>query len=122
MTLKELRLGNWVRITDYYNTPINVEARGKYHQFTFSDAKIIQYLEPIPLSEELLLKCGFEKNKTRDDKGVYPFFRKSNFRCRLMLGVLSLKEYKDRHQDIKYLHQLQNIYFSLVGEELEVNL
>lgn len=84
--------------------------------------QLMRFIKPIPLTQELLLKCGFEKNKTRDDQGVYPFFRKRNFRCRLILGVLSMIEYKDRHQDIKYLHQLQNLFFVLTGEELKITL
>lgn len=119
MTLKELRLGNWVRITDYYNTPINVEARGKYHQFTFSDAKIIQYLEPIPLSEELLLKCGFEKwvegVYLHDNISVSLSIMEDNTIEVTIDGIY-------RVCVIKYLHQLQNIYFNLVGEELEVKI
>jgi hypothetical protein len=33
-----------------------------------------------------------------------------------------IEEYPISQVDIKYLHQLQNLFFALTGEELEVNL
>lgn len=76
-------------------------------------------LEPIPLTEEILLKCGFEKLKYERYKLVVKGFSiefeltgKYMFGCFLeMVGL-----------DIQYLHELQNLYFVLTGKELEIKL
>ena len=67
-------------------------------------------IHPIPLTEEILLKCGF---KIRKDGKLYH-------------DTLSLYEadfiFNIKSGIIKNLHQLQNLYFALTGQELEVNL
>jgi len=79
---------------------------------------------PIPLTEEWLLKAGFEK----DDSGVeisdqdYCEWYQKEFPIIGILCQSSDKSYIfDEDTDtlkIKYVHELQNLYFSLVNEEL----
>lgn len=91
--------------------------------------KDINLLKPIPLSEELLLKCGFNKIKdgawSGSDEKSYDKYE----------GYLNLAfidgEYRiwDECEDnwyshtmfkpIRYLHQLQNFIYHLRGEELD---
>lgn len=74
-------------------------------------------LYPIPLTEEWLLKFGFEKDWTGyalEDKNSLSFSVTKNgayLACWLdrSLGIT-----------IKYVHQLQNLYFALTGEELTI--
>lgn len=77
-------------------------------------------LHPIPLTEEILLKCGFEKvryekyahnelNKLR----AYPHVMKDGFGIYIM-GSYTLP-------NIKHLHELQNLFFALTGKELEID-
>lgn len=69
---------------------------------------------PIPLTEEWLLKFGFKKNLNSNDIIYY------------ILAGECLLEYNLTHNfadidlfiDIKYVHQLQNLYFALTNEEL----
>jgi len=80
--------------------------------------KLLEELEPIPLTAELLKKCGFETLPGE----MYTH------------GYLTLQELQDNNTKvfqfhdfefkpkIRYLHQLQNFYFALMGEELEVSL
>ena len=76
--------------------------------------------EPIPLTDELLLRCGLDKvGLFYVSKDVPP----SPFR--FLLGKVEgycYIEYRQRIVKIMYLHQLQNIYFSLTGKELDVTL
>lgn len=74
----------------------------------------IEEFNSIPLTEELLLKCKFVKRNWGDVVIYYnPLFElDAHFRLK---GV-------DYNIQVKYLHQLQNLYFVLTGEELEVNL
>ena len=79
------------------------------------------HFKPIPLTEEWLLKFGFKKRKNRH------LFHWEN--------KIVISEYKDEFEnffypktgydirfsnEIKYVHQLQNLYFALTGAELTV--
>jgi len=78
----------------------------------------LERLKPIPLTEEWLVKLGFIENKK--------WFYKSNF----LLGYLSTDDNLQAEWkfggteggwnliNIKYVHQLQNIYFALTSDEL----
>lgn len=78
---------------------------------------------PIPLTPEILEKCGFENRSASTDYlfslgdihigGSQKRFLPSYW------GESGLEAYGN---ELKYLHQLQNIYFALTGEELQVNL
>lgn len=117
--IKELRIGNYVfpknssgadsvkgivfSLNDYL-----VSVKGNSNQYDY------HLLEPIPLTEELLLKCGFEKHKWGDVVVYYnPLIELDAHFC--LKGV-------DYNIQVKNLHQLQNIYLDLTGKELEVNL
>ena len=68
--------------------------------------------QPIPLTEEWLLKFGFERKIGWDD---LIYYAKNNVD---LYEFLSGYEYCDFH--IKHVHQLQNLYFALTGEELKL--
>jgi hypothetical protein len=77
-----------------------------------------QYIKPIPLTEEILLKCGFVK-------GFDNFYRKNKSYmieiCFFDKGILVTNQ-SVCLSGIKHLHQLQNLYFALTCKELEINL
>ena len=69
---------------------------------------------PIPITEKILLKCGFKK-KPWGSTTVY-YQNKIEIDAHFCLyGV-------DYNIQLKSLHQLQNLYFTLTGKELKVNL
>lgn len=87
--------------------------------------------DPIPLSEDILLECGFRKYSNSDfhielntpdrdlnigayPDGFYPSLSGSPEMSHLEGEYFSLNK-------IEYLHQLQNLYFALTGQELNVN-
>lgn len=116
----ELRLGNWVEHM----------TNGNKWQITISDfveeyemGQAMFHMKPIPLTPEILEKCGFQLAPQRIsiyEKGL----------LRLWLGhtgciaYLINKDTRESHyiRDIQHLHQLQNLYFALTGEELEIKL
>jgi len=123
---RELRAGNWVDTV--YNTPYIKIAEIKNHVVCGTNCKGISFpsLKPIPLTEEILLKCGFQINgkyyrsKYIQDsiKLIYDFNQR----------ILYFK-YKGEFSPmiqipraIESLHELQNLYHDLTGEELEVHL
>jgi hypothetical protein len=108
----ELRIGN------YYLGA----SRGGYEIVT---GRTIQQIEesklnalPIPLTPEVLEKCGFIVDELGYSyvgiNGISLCQTKANsvFPC--------WKDTKIGSKPIKYLHQLQNLYFTLTGEELEI--
>ena len=85
--------------------------------FDLEDAK------PIELTEDILLKCGFEV-ATEDGGVVGSYSYWSNGKIDLNnLGFWWFVVTTDfHHPRIDYLHQLQNLYFALTQTELEINL
>ena len=75
---------------------------------------VISQYEPIPLTEEWLIKLGFEKNITTD---LYPTF--SYDILNVNDGIVYVLNYGFVNH-IKYVHQVQNLYFTLTGEELKL--
>jgi hypothetical protein len=84
--------------------------------------------EPIPLTEEILLKLGF---KNIDIGGNFITYTDLEHNYYLQIDVrkndrkyLILDNSVDELRafsmvDIEYVHQLQNLYFALTGEELK---
>ena len=80
----------------------------------------IDQFNPIPLTEEILLKCCFEK---RSD-GHFNMFKHSE------VDIIICNDFSSWQCDginfsvnrIKYIHQLQNLCWCLVGKELNVNI
>jgi hypothetical protein len=78
--------------------------------------EFIEWFEPIPITEEWLIKFGFEKNSY--------WFKDDNM---LRFGLIDNKLHCSIGNDengflynrINYIHQLQNLYFALTGQELE---
>lgn len=87
-------------------------------------------LNPIPLTEEILLKCGFKKSRNigayNTDKDAY-YWEGDKISLTIDLKLSSSsREYAALSVDgaipLKYVHQLQNLIFSVSGQELGINL
>jgi len=126
----ELMQGN--KLQDLNGNKFEVkEILEKYVETTISTNGYFRYdeIEPIPLSEEILLKCGFE---IQSNAGVkYISFGRINKSKQIYLpivnNILSLsiwqnKMFTDLGTRIKYLHQLQNLYFALTGHPLTITI
>ena len=111
MNAQELRIGNYVcNSISGYEFAINVDQiRRLYLNNRFSD------IEPIPLTEEWLLKFGAEinpHNKSFFDIGPFT------------LTKLESGEFIIWHEGhalgkrLKYVHKLQNIFYELYDKEL----
>jgi hypothetical protein len=126
MKATELRIGNYVDLGGGRNLyQIQDEIFGSLN------------LNPIPLTEEWLLKFGFEEIENlhthwKSDKGF--FLNGYIIFMEKIIGVIigeksNSKFYDHSYQyrngigiikQIQYVHQLQNLYFALTGEELEI--
>lgn len=109
---QELRIGN------YYLGA----SRGKIEAVTWQTLRDLHEgqlnINPIPITEEWLLKFGFEeKSKSKN-------FYLGNFRFHISKpanydGFIFCDGYDVITDRIKYVHQLQNLFFCLCGEELQ---
>lgn len=129
---KDLRIGNFVNYKYFNPHPENTEycftkvvIRGVYEssiRISFPKQKHIEKVSKvygIPLSEEVLLKCGFFYDIDSDT------FKVSNCTLQIDINGLEIPEaivFGEVLIHMKYLHQLQNLYYALTGEELEVAL
>ena len=117
MKANELRIGNWVNVTDkdYQVTQILERGVNCGHIGAMYDL-----VKPIPLTEEWLVNHGegidFEGDYMFVWRGIVWYYRMSDFSVR--------RDYKQKNKinwvEIKYVHQLQNLYFALTGEELTI--
>ena len=76
-------------------------------------------IDPIILTPQILQKCGF-RNFIRDEWIISHTTGHADFD--LTPEGLRLRHPTPSRRPIKYLHQLQNFFFALTGEEIEVNL
>lgn len=114
MKANELRIGNWITLVKddiYENKDYQLEAYDIYKASEFDD--ITQCLLPIPITEEWLLKFGYTFKSYGYGDGEWKQwsfngYSLNSFTCN-KTGV-----------DLKYVHQLQNLYFALTGEELKI--
>jgi hypothetical protein len=125
---KELRVGNYylskrnkdvlVKGVDTVNKLAIIDEpdldAGKEQPYIFED------LTPIPVTKEVLLKLGFKENGTKES-----LHKKID--CEQDCACIIFNEdgcfLKDRDENkigkqIEYVHQLQNIYYFLMGTEL----
>ena len=113
MEAKELRLGNYV-CEETIEEPYQVVEVFEISTTTINDG-VPKALSPIPITEEWLLRLGFKAKKVAYNRTFY--------------YADSFNEWKVIYQDgrikrngkvIKYINQLQNLYFALTGKELKL--
>tara|TARA_R110002073_G_scaffold334962_1_gene525763 strand:+ start:1010 stop:1375 length:366 start_codon:yes stop_codon:yes gene_type:complete len=121
MKANELRLGNWVMFR-------NSETGLFENDLPIVDVQELLYIEdrtfdvePIPITDEWLVKFGV---KWIDETGYgwidgnYHFNAKKFKNGRIDIWINSNLV---NNRKTKYVHQLQNLYFALTGEELKIN-
>ena len=73
----------------------------------------------IPLTEECLIKCpDYKDNVINIDKDTFILFNDGPYIQLCFFGMKNVIQHPIRH--LKALHQLQNLYFALKGQELEI--
>ena len=123
--IKELRIGNWIW-SDDINMP--------YQLIDFGMVVVQRSFEncsPINITNEILEKCGFVEIDSFDG-GTMDTLQLGKFNIQTSCYIDSVPwiniyfpngDGSNTHlqKEIKYLHQLQNIYFYLTGLELDIN-
>lgn len=125
MKANELRIGNWVlNILKNPCLVLGISYYGKIQTEKLDED--IDTLSPIPLTEEWLLKFGFEDMEDEDVKVFCKTFGKFDGED-YEDAICITKDNKgswyfslNRKVIINTVHQLQNLYFALTGEELTI--
>ena len=132
MKSNELRIGNWIQFRQETGgivfvmvdmiTPYSFEASGDE---IFHNEKYDEDYQSIPLTPEILEKAGFVQH--HDDCHLQPIYIKKIFgNPPFVWGVypevLGGGVVINDAMQLQYLHQLQNLYFALTGEELPIEL
>ncbi len=106
MKATELRIGNWVIV----NEECQIEAiiHDAVDVSTRFETYVLDTVKPIPLTEEWLVRFNWNPPK---DIGVA--FSLTTDEIHFVAG--------NYYKKIEYVHQLQNLYFALTGEELTQN-
>ena len=107
MEARELRIGNFILLPDNTVIAIPIILDWKKHKF-----------QPIPLTEEWLLKFGFEKVK---NNWMVLDLIALKFTWERLAGLAVVLDNECIYcSHIKSVHHLQNLYFALTGEELTI--
>lgn len=125
----ELRIGNWVNVQPHNQYAQIIEIKSgrpdnrDFVRISSPDldtqfAVEISQIKPIPLTEEILLKAGFEK-----DTGEFYLYKDITVRKTYYSDDFWRFIFKQqRIKDIKHLHDLQNTIFALTGEDIKIEL
>lgn len=121
---QELRIGNWVLDEDGKMSSvksINDRTVGLHTTF-YAHSSSYKTISPLPLSPEILEKCGFVKGE--NDRLVFHFrgFFEAAQSIEVPNSVILYCNNRCVSEPIKYLHQLQNLYFALTNQELQIKL
>ena len=123
MKQNEIRVGNCLIDPRAYDKELNKKFGvddSPYFKVTARDIQFAEEYKPIPLTEEILLKCRFKK------KNGYKFVLHNSHFSLVMIDSIKREDYAFSHYNLwvnlEHVHQLQNLYFALTGQELEVNL
>lgn len=126
MRVEELRLNNYVYsgVKMVKVKSIHTESVLKDEVFIYVELNenlrhycvSIDDVKPIELTEEILLKFGFEIDcdEVYKDNVCLEYFNDGLF-------YSDFSSYRISKEPILYLHQLQNLFFVLSGKELEIN-
>ena len=126
MEAKELRIGNYVSRN---NETIIINSIGNGIVQLTDDIRIgivginEAEISPIPLTEEWLVNFGFVKDENLYED-VYKYIY-TNGQCRIAENNFDSFTYFPEslfafHIDMTNVHQLQNIYFAITGDELTI--
>ena len=117
----ELRIGNLVMCNLLTNTVDMLTSKGVGFDNMLTPE---EQVEPIPLTEEWLLKFGWVWNK---ETKTYEKFPNGDARMHIVnnvFGGFDMFNYVLKatiKKRMNHVHQLQNLYFALTGEELKIN-
>jgi hypothetical protein len=121
MKANELRIGNLtyrIEVKNKNNTVIDDITIYDMERIQEVNDKTFTY-EPIPITEEWLLKFGFTYIGMQEEWFIFKL--KSIRICKTeYLGFIFNFDEGEDYVEIQHVHQLQNLYFALTNKELRI--
>jgi hypothetical protein len=118
MKTEELRRGNLLMgqhlciVREIGETSVRIKGNSSYFNIIGNNP----CLEPIPLTEDWLKRFGFSWYESFESWIITTGEDTQDFIIRHDFVVCDM----DHRPEIKFVHQLQNLYFVLTGKELEL--
>ena len=145
LTADKLRIGNWIYLGNKYASYARVlqigDLEAKFEQVYCECSESFEWAfngnyRGIPITSEILEKCGFVKQGFGYWLSINTFSKGSKFLffsgdyLYIQEGSKDMPTPEDDivtlwNKDLKkefYLHELQNLYYLIIGEELKINL
>ncbi|MGI9582628.1 hypothetical protein ACR1PO_15640 [Chryseobacterium sp. RRHN12] len=132
---QELRLGNYVEYRGYFyqvwSIGNNSNPRRESYFIDLDSSTIDNHLKgvdsndisAIELTEDWLLKFGFLIDYMNKDILICAYYGNNPVTKDYILELKNVGDgwfYRNGYFKMKYVHQLQNLYFALTGEELKI--
>jgi hypothetical protein len=111
----ELRIGNYVEVYGKVETIVDVMC-DCVNTLNIEGAHY-GLVNPIPLTEEWLEKFGFEERRYKKQGVLRSYIKKGNSMHMTNSGNIV---YGFKSKMLFGVHELQNLYFALTGEELKI--
>lgn len=116
----ELRLGNQILIDGKIFPVVELQTHGVVYVDEIKLIEPYSKVEPITLTGEILLKCGFMTSSDTNwefelNVSALKMYCRWNTEWYFELGGIYLGAKP------KYLHELQNLYYAILGSELTIN-
>jgi hypothetical protein len=128
MKSNELRIGNYIHFDNFLGMKYDYQVTPRFFRHLALDSpdsleiEINGFHQPIPLTEEWLLKFGFTVDQQLNGSGAiingFKIWKGDSWEC---WNYSTNKEWIDDNEiyvDLFFVHQLQNLYFALTGKEL----
>jgi hypothetical protein len=127
MEARELRIGNIVLNDGVENTIVGISSELNIVNLKTKQGNIINanidLIKPVPLTEKLLLKYKFISSSIIGNYIKYTsLFQMFEIWHHKKKNTFLVDNIKNKKRFINYIHELQNIFWILMEEELEIKL
>ena len=132
ITVKELRIGNWVELNGNFCEISGITQTGEILVSAEKTSRFADEVHPISLTEDIIKKCGFQKNEEKNYYKLREGFIGFKFMISSKNIIIDITQYRETTNEVMpgsnwkplnhvlYLHQLQNLYYDIMGRELEI--
>ena len=126
--IRDLTIGNWVFDGNHTKFPMQITSLSEgYVTMSFPSNEGMDWeskpedLMGIPLTDELLEKCGLRSVGSMWEHPDYSFEMDYDFEKDVYIPSYNWVEYYIGHP-IKFLHELQNLFWNITKKQLKIKL
>ena len=131
MKANELRIGNYIEFDSSVRTLVIEDEQGFIEVRSIGESGVNEWSDygasgcvsnpkPVPLTEDWLIKFGFKKKKQPGRLYDYYYYLNGFYYSFIDFHNIVYKNKSLEGVELKHVHQLQNLYFALTGEELKI--